>query len=144
MKKIFNYKLQKIYKMKNLKVSLAIICLFLITTTLNAQISSTVKNEDNFSVKFTGIQDNYLCFQVEIKDMYKNSVLKISDKTEGELYTQNWKVKSPYQVFKIEKKDGQQLIFNLQTGSKEITKIFSAKTKMIENTIVEENGLVVL
>lgn len=130
--------------MKNLKVSLAIICLFLITTTLNAQISSTVKNEDNFSVKFTGIQDNYLCFQVEIKDMYKNSVLKISDKTEGELYTQNWKVKSPYQVFKIEKKDGQQLIFNLQTGSKEITKIFSAKTKMIENTIVEENGLVVL
>lgn len=130
--------------MKNLKVPLAIICLFLITTTLNAQISSTVKNEDNFSVKFTGIQDNYLCFQVEIKDMYKNSVLKISDKTEGELYTQNWKVKSPYQVFKIEKKDGQQLIFNLQTGSKEITKIFSAKTKMIENTIVEENGLVVL
>ena len=130
--------------MKNLKVSLAIICLFFITTTLNAQISSTVKNEDNFSVKFTGIQDNYLCFQVEIKDMYKNSVLKISDKTEGELYTQNWKVKSPYQVFKIEKKDGQQLIFNLQTGSKEITKIFSAKTKMIENTIVEENGLVVL
>ena len=130
--------------MKNLKVSLAIICLFLITTTLNAQISSTVKNEDNFSVKFTGIQDNYLCFQVEIKDMYKNSVLKISDKTEGELYTQNWKVKSPYQIFKIEKKDGQQLIFNLQTGSKEITKIFSAKTKMIENTIVEENGLVVL
>jgi len=130
--------------MKNLKVSLALICLFLITTTLNAQIGSTVKNEDNFSVKFTGIQDNYLCFQVEIKDMYKNSVLKISDKTEGELYTQNWKVKSPYQVFKIEKKDGQQLIFNLQTGSKEITKIFSAKTKMIENTIVEENGLVVL
>jgi len=130
--------------MKNLKVSLALICLFLITTTLNAQIGSTVKNEDNFSVKFTGIQDNYLCFQVEIKDMYKNSVLKISDKTEGELYTQNWKVKSAYQVFKIEKKDGQQLIFNLQTGSKEITKIFSAKTKMIENTIVEENGLVVL
>jgi len=130
--------------MKNLKVSLAIICLFLITTTLNAQIGSTVKNEDNFSVKFTGIQDNYLCFQVEIKDMYKNSVLKISDKTEGELYTQNWKVKSPYQVFKIEKKDGQQLIFNLQTGSKDITKIFSATTKMIENTIVEENGLVVL
>ena len=75
--------------------------------------------------------------------MYKNSILKISDKAEGELYTQNWKVKSPYQVFKIEKKDGQQLIFNLQTGSKQITKIFSTTTKMIENTIVEENGLVV-
>ena len=129
--------------MKKLKGSLTIICLFLITTTLNAQISSAVKKEDNFSVKFTGIQDNYLCFQVEIKDTYKNSILKISDKTEGELYTQNWKVKSPYQVFKIEKKDGQQLIFNLQTGSKEITKIFSATTKMIENTIVEENGLVI-
>ena len=130
--------------MKNVKVSLAIICLFLITTTLNAQIGSAVKKEDNFSVKYTGIQDNYLCFQVEIKDAYKNSILKISDKTEGELYTQNWKIKSPYQVFKIEKKVGQQLIFNLQTGSKEITKIFSATTKMIESTTVEENGLVVL
>ena len=129
--------------MKNLKVSLAVICLFLIITTLNAQTASTVKKEDNFSVRFTGIQNNYLCFQVEIKDMYKNSILKISDKSEGELYTQNGKVKSPYQVFKIEKKDGQQLIFNLQTGSKEITKIFSATTKMIENTTVEENGLVI-
>ena len=128
--------------MKKLKVSLTIICLFLITTVLNAQLNGALKNEDNFSVRFTGILDNYLCFQVEIKDMYKNSILKISDKAEGELYTQNWKVKSPYQVFKIEKKDGQQLIFNLQTGSKQITKIFST-TKMIENTIVEENGLVV-
>ena len=130
--------------MKTLKVSLSIICLFLFSTAINAQMSSTVKKEDNFSVKYTCTQENYLCFQVEIKEINNNSIFKISDKTEGELYSQNWKAKSPYQVFKIEKKDGQQLIFNLQTGSKEITKIFSATTRMIESTVVEENGLVVL
>ena len=130
--------------MKNLKVLVSVVSLFLITTTLKAQAVTAEKYEDNFTVKFTGVQDNYLCFQVEIKNMDNNSILKISDKSEGELYTQNWKFKSPYQVFKIEKKDGQNLIFNLKTGHKEITKLFSATTRMIENTIVEENGLVVL
>ncbi len=130
--------------MKNLKVLVSIVSLFLITTTVKAQAINAVKSQDNFSVKFTGVQDNYLCFQVEIKDIENNSILKISDKSEGELYSQNWKVKSPFQVFKIEKKDGQQLIFNLHTGNKEITKTFSATTRLIENTIVEENGLVAL
>ena len=130
--------------MKNLKVFVSIVSFFVITTALKAQTINAEKKEDNLSVKFTGVQDNYLCFQVEIKGIGNNSILKISDKSEGELYTQNWKAKSPFQIFKIEKKDGQQLIFNLQMGSKEITKIFSARTKMIENTIVEENGLVIL
>ena len=130
--------------MKNVKVLVSILGLFLITTSLKAQTINTVNNDDNFSVKFTGVQDNYLCFQVEINGLNNNSILKISDKAEGELYTQNWKVKSPFQVFKIEKKDGQQLIFNLQTGSKTLVKTFSAKTRTIENTVVEENGLVAL
>ena len=130
--------------MKNLKVFVSIICLFLITATVKAQSTNTVKSEDNFFVKFTGVQDNYLCFQVEIKGIENNSTLKISDKSEGELYSQKWNVTSPFQAFKIEKKDGQQLIFNLHTGKKEITKTFSATTRLIENTIVEENGLVVL
>ena len=114
------------------------------STTLKAQAVNTVKYDDDFSVKFTGVQENYLCFQVEINNVDNNSVLKISDKSEGELYTQNWKIKSPFQVFKIEKKDGQKLVFNLKTGNKEISKTFSATTKMVENTIIEENELVVL
>ena len=130
--------------MKNLKVLVSVISLFLITTSIKSQGIAAVKKEDNFSVKFTGVQDNYLCFLVETKNIDNNSILKISDKSEGELYTQNWKINSFFKIFKIEKKDGQQLIFHLKTGDKEITKIFSATTKMIENTIVEENGLVVL
>ena len=130
--------------MKKLKVIAAVVSMFLVTTSTQAQTSIASKYEDNFSVKFTGVEDNYLCFLVEIKGINNNSLLKISDKTEGELYTQNWKVKAPFQIFKIEKKDGQQLIFNLQTGNKEISKTFSATTRMVENTIVEENGLVIL
>ena len=130
--------------MKNLKVLVSVVSLFFITSNLQAQAISTVNIEENFSVKFTGVEDNYLCFQVEIKGMNNNGILKISDRIEGELYTQNWKVRSPFQVFKIERKEGQQLIFNLQTGNKEISKTFSTTTRLIENTIVEENGLVIL
>ena len=130
--------------MKNLKVLVSVVSLFFITSNLQAQAISAVNIEENFSVKFTGVEDNYLCFQVEIKGMNNNGILKISDRIEGELYTQNWKVRSPFQVFKIERKEGQQLIFNLQTGNKEISKTFSTTTRLIENTIVEENGLVIL
>lgn len=130
--------------MKNLKVFVSIIALFLIITNIKAQTVNAIKYDDNFSVKFTGVQDNYLCFQVEIKGSNNTGILKISDKSEGELYTQNWKVKSPFQFFKIEKKDGQQLIFNLHVGNKEIIKTFTASTRMVEKTVVEENGLVIL
>ena len=130
--------------MKSFKVILSAISLFLISFGSKAQAVSVVMPQDNFSVKFTGVQENYLCFQVEITSNDNNSILKISDKTEGELYTQNWKPKYPFQFFKIEKKDGQQIIFNLKTGNKIITKTFSATTRTVENTIVEENELVIL
>ena len=130
--------------MKSFKVILSAISLFLISFGSKAQAVSVVMPQDNFSVKFTGVQENYLCFQVEITSNDNNSILKISDKTEGELYTQNWKPKYPFQFFKIEKKDGQQIIFNLKMGNKEITKTFSTTTRTVENTIVEENELVIL
>lgn len=130
--------------MKNLKVFVSLVSLFVITTNLKAQAVNAANYEDNFSVKYTGVQNNYLCFQVEIKGINNAIIFQISDKSEGELYSQNWKVKSPFQFFKIEKKDGQQLIFNLHIGKKEIIKTFTASTKMIEDTIVQENGLVIL
>lgn len=132
--------------MKNFKIVFTIMVATLVLGgTVKSQSFTTAKIEDNFSVKFTGIENNYLCFQVEVKGLNENrSVLKISDKQEGELYTQNWKVKAPFQVFKIEKKDGQQLIFNLHAGNKEFIKTFSATIKLVESTVVEENGLVVL
>ncbi len=132
--------------MKNLKVVFTVmVATLLIGGTVKAQSSVAANIEDNFLVKFTGTEDNYLCFQVEVKGLNDNgTILKISDKQEGELYTQNWKAKVPFQAFKIEKKDGQQLIFNLQAGSKQFIKTFYTSTRFIESTVVEENGLVVL
>lgn len=132
--------------MKNFKMfGTAFIALFLMVGTTAAQSFKATKAEDNFSVKYTGTEANYLCFLVEIFGGNENNiVLKISDKAVGELYTQNWKTKSTAQVFKIEKQDGQRLIFNLQLGEKEYTKTFSATTRLIEKTTVQENGFVVL
>ncbi len=128
--------------MKTLKtLGIFFIALFLMKTA-NAQSLKTDKTEVNFSVKYIGTEGEYLCFQVEFTSAADyNTVLKISDRTEGELYTQNWKAKAPQQIFKIEKRDGQQLVFNLQNGGKATTKVFSTSTKLVENTTVVENAV---
>ena len=132
--------------MKNFKTfGTAFIAMFLMAGTATAQSFNASKTDDNFSVKYTGTELNYLVFEVEILGANENnSILKISDRAEGELYTQNWKPKTKLQIFKIEKQDGQQLIFNLQVGEKEYTKTFYATTRMMEKTTVQENGFVVL
>lgn len=132
--------------MKNLKLfGTLVVAMFLITTAAPAQTFKKPKTEDNFSVKYKGTEANYLLFEVAIKALEtESSILKISDKEEGELYTQNWKLKTSIQIFKIEKQDGQQIIFNLQVGGKEYTKTFSATTRLMETTTVQENGYVVL
>lgn len=132
--------------MKNLKTfGTALIAVFLMAGTAAAQSIKATKVQDNFSVKYTGTDANYLLFEVEIIGAGEsNTVLRISDRAEGELYTQNWKPKTNMQIFKIEKQDGQQLIFNLMLGDKEYTKTFSTTSRMIEKTTVQENGFVVL
>ena len=132
--------------MKNFKaVSTVLVVMLLMAGSLSAQTFENIIKKDNFSVKYTGTESNYLLFEVATSTIGDgNNILKISDKLEGELYAQNWKPKSPTQIFKIEKRDGQQLIFNLLVGDKVYTKTFSATTRMIEKTTVEENGLVVL
>ena len=132
--------------MKNLKTfGTALIAVFLMAGTAAAQSIKATKAQDNFSVKYTGTDANYLLFEVEIIGAGEsNTVLRISDRAEGELYTQNWKPKTNMQIFKIEKQDGQQLIFNLMLGDKEYTKTFSTTSRMIEKTTVQENGFVVL
>ncbi|MCY7290797.1 MAG: hypothetical protein LH615_01310 [Ferruginibacter sp.] len=132
--------------MKNFKtLGTALVAVFLMAGSASAQLLKAAKTQDNFSVKYTGTEANYLLFEVAILEAGEgNSILKISDRAEGELYTQNWKPKTTTQIFKIEKQDGQQLIFNLQVGDKEYTKTFSATTRMIEKTTVQENGFVIL
>ncbi len=132
--------------MKNLKnISTAILAVILFAASASAQSSKLDKTETNFSVKFVGIEDNYLCFQVDIADSYnKVASLKISDRNEGELYSNNVKIDAKTLNFRIEKKEGQELDFQLLSGGKLFSKTFSTNTKTIEKVIVQENEVAVL
>jgi hypothetical protein len=141
--------------MKNLKnITAAILAVAAFATTAAAQTATakivavqtaTTVKEEPFVVKYIGNEDDYLYFQVEINTGNNNfSLLKINDKTEGELYSQSWKSNSKVQTFKIEKKDGQELNFKLLSGSKVYSKTFSATTSLKETTTVNENDMVVL
>ena len=141
--------------MKNLKnITAAILAVAAFATTAAAQTATaktvavqtaTTVKEEPFVVKYIGNEDDYLYFQVEINTGSNGfSLLKINDKTEGELYSQSWKSNSKVQTFKIEKKDGQELNFKLLSGSKVYSKTFSATTSLKETTTVNENDMVVL
>ena len=132
--------------MKNLKVlSIVLFAMFLMAGSVSAQSFKANYKQDDFSVKYTGTEANYLLFEVAIFATGEgSSILKISDKAEGELYSQNWKPKVNTQLFKIEKQAGQQIVFNLQVGDKVYTRTFSAVTQLVEKTTVQENGFVVL
>jgi hypothetical protein len=134
--------------MKNLKnISVAIIAVVLFATTAAAQttVVKTEKATAPFTVKYIGNEEDYLYFQVEINTGDNNfSLLKINDKSEGELYSQSWRPTLKIQTFKIEKKEGQELNFKLLSGKKVYSKTFSATTSINETTTVNENDMVVL
>ncbi|MFM2325943.1 MAG: hypothetical protein RIR31_145 [Bacteroidota bacterium] len=135
--------------MKNLKnITTAIIAVILFSTAAVAQTvksESTVNLSEPFTVKYLGNEEDYLYFQVEINTGSGNfSLLKINDKSEGELYSQSWKSSLKLQTFKIEKKEGQEINFKLLSGNKVYNKSFSANTILIEKTTVNENDMVVL
>jgi hypothetical protein len=131
--------------MKNLKnITTAILAVVLFSTAVSAQSLKTAKAGEPFTVKYIGNEEDYLYFQVEINSDNNYSLLKINDKSEGELYSQSWKATAKTQTFKIEKKEGQQLNFKLLTGNKVYNKSFSATTSLVEKTIVNENDIVIL
>jgi hypothetical protein len=132
--------------MKNLKnIATAITAVVLFATTTTAQTVTTVNTTEPLTVKYIGAEEDYLFFQVEIKAGNSNfSLLKINDKTEGELFSENLKAIGKFKTFKIEKMDGQELSFKLLTGKKVYIKTFSVTTSAVEKTTVNENDVVVL
>ncbi len=132
--------------MKNLKnIGTAIFAFILFTSAASAQTKTTLDLNENFSVKFVGIEENYLCFQVVITDLEnKESFLRIEDKIEGELYSDNLYANTQTLKFRIEKKEGQELNFKLTSGKKVYSKSFTATTKLSESTTVKENAIAVL
>ncbi len=131
--------------MKNLKVITTLFIAAVIFSNASvAQSFKALEKQDNFSVKYIGSDDNYLTFQIDVKDINDNTpVLIISDKLEVNLYTQNWSSKFPFMLFKIEKQQAQELTFNLSIGNKVISKTFSSSTKLVEETTVVENGFAI-
>jgi hypothetical protein len=132
--------------MKSLKnVVAAITAVILLSTSTLAQSVKTTGTDEVLNVKYVGTEEDYLIFEVEIKtDNSYFSLLKIDDKAEGELFSQNLKANGRFKTFKIEKMDGQEISFKLLTGKKVYTKTFSATTSIIEKTTINENDVVVL
>lgn len=132
--------------MKNLKkISTAIFAVILFATAASAQTNASLVTDNNFSVKFVGIEEDYLCFQVDIADLKnKEALLRIDDKIEGELYSENFSATTQTLKFRIEKKEGQELNFSLTSGKKVYSKSFTSTTKFSESTTVKENAIAVL
>jgi hypothetical protein len=132
--------------MKSLKsIAAILIATTFIGNTSMAQTNTGLKNNNNFSVKYTGVEGDYVCFLIETKRLKTtDKILKINDKVEGELYIDNLTSDFTIQKFKIERKDGQVLIFNLSTGNKEYSKTYSFSTNLTENAVVKEDDLVIL
>ncbi len=82
------------------------------------------------SVNYMGEDANYLYFQVSVKSGRNKFVaFAVSDKAEGELYAASFST-DKVQTLKIEKRDNQELDFNLRVGNKHFSKSFTIMPKV--------------
>jgi hypothetical protein len=128
-------------KIKNIMVSFIAIVLF--TTLANAQSVIATAAQEPLTVKYIGNEEGFLLFKVAINLPGSNfSILKINDKADGEIYSNNIKNVVGVQTFKIEKREIQELRFTLYSGKKVFTKLFSTDIKNIEKITVTETEIV--
>ena len=118
-------------KIKNIAVALSTIVLFAGTsfagTTTNKSLPIVVEEPtvEPLVVNYVGEDAGYLYFKVSVKSGSNKFVsLAVSDKSEGELYTTVFSTDKE-QTFKIEKRDNQELDFNLSAGKKSYSKSFT-------------------
>jgi hypothetical protein len=128
--------------MKNLKkIAIAIFAVTLFSVQANAQVSKS-SNPNNFTVKYTGSEDGYLCFNVTMPTTMENNLfIKVEDKVEGELYGEQVKAATTTLKFRIEKKAGQELLFKLFEGKNVYEKSFTTNTKLVEQVIEKNNEI---
>ena len=118
-------------KIKNIAVTLSVIVLFAGTSFAGTTVSNplpVVKNgqiAEPLTVNYLGEDADYLYFKVLIKPGSNKFVsFVVNDKSEGELYTTVFHTDKE-QTFKIEKRDNQELNFNLQAGKKSYSQSFT-------------------
>ncbi len=123
-------------KIKTIAITLSAIVLF----TGAAFAGTPKKNSSNavnapttepLSVSYLGEDANYLYFQVAVVAGGNKTVsFAVSDKVEGELYSIVFNC-DKVQTYKIEKREGQELDFNLEAGKKTFSKSFRSSQKGI-------------
>jgi hypothetical protein len=94
------------------------------TTTDNATtVAKEETNAEPLSVNYLGEDANYIYFTLEVKTS-KPVSFNVTDNAEGELYSTVYK-SDKVQTLKIEKKENQQLSFNVTAGKNSYSKSFT-------------------
>ncbi len=120
--------------MKTIKsTAIAIMTILLLNNSVSA---GTIKNQlpdsgkeitaEPLAVSFLGADADYLYFQVAVTAGNQKVAFEVRDKEEGSLYT-NYYSKDNVKIYKIERREGQQLDFNLKTGKQQFSWSFSDK-----------------
>lgn len=127
-------KLNIMTKIKNILTVLSVMVLlsgtcYADTTSLNTAVAGDpVANSsaEPLSVQYIGQDENYLIFQVTVKSGgFQMVSFALNDRAEGELYTSVF-TSDKVQTFKIEKRENQELNFNLQVGKKTFSRYFTS------------------
>ena len=122
--------------MKTIKNTLvSILAIFLFTGTafsgdLKSSLPVTAREgyPSPLSVNFLGEDQDYLYFQVAISSGNKKVSFEVSDKEEGKLYSKQYSFNN-VKVYKIEKREGQELDFKLKDGIRNFSWSFSESDK---------------
>jgi hypothetical protein len=94
------------------------------TNVINPVPVVAATTENPLSVQYMGEEDGYLFFQVSVNNLEaKKASLSINDKTEGEIYSAALS-NNKTQTLKIEKRENQELNFQLQIGKNNFSKSF--------------------
>ena len=113
---------------KNSAIALLITVLFasnsFATNVINPLPVVTATAENPLYVQYMGEEDGYLLFQVGVNTLDAKRVsFSINDKIEGEIYSTAMS-NSKTQILKIEKRENQELNFQLEIGKKNFSKSF--------------------
>ena len=117
-------------KIKKIAATLSVIVLFAGTSfagtkTINLPVVIEEPATEPLVVNYMGEDADYLYFKVSVKSGSNKFVsFAVSDKSEGELYSVVFSTDKE-QMLKIEKRDNQELDFNLEAGKKSYSKSFT-------------------
>jgi len=123
---------------KNSAIALLITVLFasnsFATNVINPVPAVTATSENPLNVQYMGEEDGYILFKVIFNTPEANKAsFSIKDKTEGEIYSANVN-NNKTQTLKIEKRENQELNFQLQIGKNN----FSTSFKIVPTVVLSK------